>query len=161
MNFRAALAALVSGNPNVDAYALFEDDVELTLNLRAWLEKDGLWASEQVGVMSLFTASVHHRSEQGWHTCDELPNGAYGAQGYIFPPSSARDFISIPPVRNTWAQQDYWVGRWCRNARLDYWMHSPSLARHLGEVSTITNQGFNDCRQCRQFLERIDIENTP
>jgi hypothetical protein len=157
LNFRAALAGLVRENAKADAHAVFEDDIEVTRSLRFWLETEGLWPSGRVGVVSLYTASVNHRDQEGWHLCDDLPRRACGALAYVFPPDAARDFASRPPVRNTWGQQDYWVGRWCREAGLQYWMHSPSFVRHLGEVSTTLGRGLDEQRQCRRFLEGITI----
>jgi len=158
LNFRGALARLVEEDLSADAYAVFEDDIEVTRSLRDWLDTAGLWPSARVGVISLYTAAVNHREQPGWHRCDELPRRAHGALAYVFPPDAASDFLSKPPPSNTWGQQDYWVGRWCRDAGLEYWMHSPSFVRHLGEVSTIQTRELNEYRQCGAFLE--DIENS-
>jgi hypothetical protein len=161
LNFRRALAGLVEQSASAEAYAVFEDDVAVTGNLRGWLETVGLWPSCRVGVVSLYTAAVNHREQPGWHKCEDLPKRAHGALAYVFPPDAARDFLAKPPASKTWGQQDYWVGRWCRDAGLEYWMHSPSLVRHLGEVSTIQTRELDEYRQCRVFLERIDIGESP
>lgn len=58
----------------------------------------------------------------------------------------------MPPVRNTS------VGR---DAGLEYWMHSPSFVRHLGEVSTIQTRQLDEYRQCRVFLEKIEVGESP
>jgi hypothetical protein len=155
-NFRAALAGLVDSQPGVDAYAVFEDDIALTAGLRAWLESGGLWPSGRVGVVSLYTAAINHQLQPGWHACPELPKLAQGALAYLFPPESARSFLSTSPLSYTWGQQDFWVGWWCRRVGLEYWMHSPSFIRHLGEVSSIGTQGLDPHRQCGEFLEEID-----
>jgi len=153
-NFRAALTGLVAAQPDVDAYAVFQDDVRVTVGLRTWLENE-LWPSNRVGVVSLFTASINAATRAGWHRCDDLPRRATGAQAYVFPRLAARAFASAPPVSNSWAKTDYWVGKWCRDSSLEYWMHSPSLALHIGRDSSISDRGLDRFRQCSAFLERI------
>lgn len=161
LNFRRALAGLMEQNATADAYAVFQDDIQVTRNVRVWLETLGLWPSHRVGVLSLYTSALNHCERRGWHRCEDLPKRAHGAQAYVFPPDAARLFLSKPPVRNTWGQTDYWVGRWCRGAGLDYWMHSPSFVRHLGEVSTIQTRPLDEYRQCRVFLETIEVGESP
>ncbi len=158
--FRDRVRAFDAFRLALQDHAVFQDDVKLTRNLRAWLETVGLWPSPRVAVLSLYTAAVNHRERPGWHRCEDLPRRAHGALAYVFPPHAARDFLAKPPPSNTWGQQDYWVGRWCRDAGLEYWMHSPSFVRHVGEVSTIQTLALDEYRQCREFLEQIDAPET-
>jgi hypothetical protein len=153
-NFRAALARLVNRDAGADAYAVFQDDIEVTSGLRRLLEAGGLWPSPRVGVVSLYTAAPNHSRRIGWHKCERLPQKAFGALAYVFPPSSALAFLSAP-ARPTWAQTDYWVGHWCEHAQLEYWMHSPSFVRHLGEASSIDGRRITQHRQCREFVPAV------
>ena len=157
LNFRTTLHGLLTEQPAADAYAVFEDDILVTKNLRSWLESRGLWPSDRVGVLSLFTAAVNDRPEDGWHPCVGLPGRAYGAQAFVFPPDCARAYLAMPQPRSTWGQQDYWVGWWCLKSGLEYWMHSPSFVRHIGDASSIIDQPLNEYRQCRRFVEEISV----
>jgi len=154
-NFRRAVSVLLEVEPQADAYAVLEDDIQMSASLRAWLDSTGVWPSDRTGVLSLFTAYANHSMQPGWHPCRDVPRRAHGAQAYVFPPRAAIAYLSMPPRRMTWGQTDYWVGWWCRESGYEYWMHSPSFVRHTGKESTIIHLPLDEYRQCREFLPRI------
>jgi len=154
-NFRRALSILLEADPHADAYGIFQDDIQLTGNLKAWLDLTGVWPSDRAGVLSLFTASVNHSTKPGWNVCEDVPRRAYGAQAYVFRPRAAAAYLSTAPRQMTWGQNDYWVGWWCRESGYEYWIHSPSFVRHLGNRSTVMEQSLDEFRQCRAFVTKL------
>lgn len=109
-NFRRALSLLLEIEPKAEAYGVFQDDIQMAGNLRVWLDSTGVWPSDRVGVLSLYTASANHSPQPGWHSCRDVPRRAHGALAVVFPPQSAAAYLSMPPRRLTWGQTDYWIG---------------------------------------------------
>lgn len=151
--FRAAMNGIVELFPDADAYGIFEDDIQITRGLRCHLETVDLWPSDNVGVLSLYTAGANAGEIPGWHQCSRIPERAIGALAFIFPRRAARLFVSTPPASRNWNQADYWVGYWCKLMKLEYWMHSPSFVLHVGVESSISTRSIDRFRQCKEFVE--------
>jgi len=143
-NWYLGLTELVMRQPQADAYLLCQDDVIFCRGVRAYLEQT-LWPAERVGVVSLFCPSLYargklpgfHVEDRGWDT--------WGAQAYLFSPFSAESLLTSPiPIQHRRCGPaggarniDSVVGHWCREARLPYFVHSPSLVQHIGVTSTL------------------------
>jgi hypothetical protein len=147
-NWYLALAELVMREPKVDPYFLCQDDVVFCRGLRAYLE-ERLWPAPKVGVVSLYRPS-HFTSDKvkGFHVADR-GWATWGALAYIFPNPSAHRFLCDPRVVNHrrggpadgMRNIDSLVGWWCRDVKLPYYVHTPSLAQHIGATSTIWKTG--------------------
>ncbi|QDU09831.1 hypothetical protein [Gimesia aquarii] len=164
-NWYLALTELVLRQPLAEAYFLCQDDVLFASGLRGYLEQR-LWPARKVGVVSIYCPS-HYANEksEGFH----LENHGWdnwGALAYIFPNSSARKFLSDLLVLNHrgfgpaegMRNIDSVVGLWCQRSELNYFVHTPSLAQHIGDTSTIWMRGSNrGRRRAREFCEKIDV----
>lgn len=147
-NWYLSLAELVMRNPHAEAYFLCQDDVLLARGLRSYLEQT-LWPGSNVGVVSAYCPSHYavglakgfHIEDRGWDS--------WGALAYIFPNPSARAVLTDPAVLNHrhhgpaggLRNIDSVLGSFCRRSRLQYWVHVPSLAQHIGCTSTIWHHG--------------------
>jgi hypothetical protein len=132
---------------------LCQDDVLLSRRAREYLETE-LWPASRVGAVSLYAggprfaqlATGFHTDASGWE--------ARGALAYVFPNAAVRLLLGHPYVLNHrrrgpnagMADIDGVVGAWCLASGLPAYVHAPSLARHIGDTSTIhtgaQNQGF-------------------
>ncbi|HAV64321.1 MAG TPA: hypothetical protein DCY13_18385 [Verrucomicrobiales bacterium] len=143
-NFLLALTELHLRQPHADAYLLCEDDVVYCRGLRAYLEQT-LWPANRLGVVSLFTSGYQDPQHGQGFFPTRHGLASWGAQAYLFPNASARALLRHADVVNHRsrgpkqgrADQDAVVGYWCQKADLDYYMHSPSLAQHIGETSSL------------------------
>jgi hypothetical protein len=143
-NWLLGLAELVLREPHADAYLICQDDAVFCRGLPAYLEQ-AFWPAERLGVVSLYCPSHvgkgqlpgFHPFDGGWDT--------WGAQAFVFPPASARAFLTDPisyehrcvGPNNGLRNIDSIVGQWCREAQRPFFIHVPSLAQHIGETSTL------------------------
>ena len=163
-NWYLALTELVLRHPRAEAYLLCQDDVLFATDLRDYLEHT-LWPAQQIGVVSIYCPSHYRqaakpgfiREDQGWYS--------WGALAYIFSNPSARALLSDSMVLNHrdfgpsegLRHIDSVVGYWCERNQLPYYVHSPSLAQHIGDSSTIyplaTASGKRQARDFRSQCE--------
>lgn len=163
-NFRRTIRALVENNPLADAVAVFQDDINVSRNLRAWLDET-LWPGPvtEIGVVSLYTSRFDAVPERGWR---KLPLGekindcggkrwalGNGALGLIFPMRSAMFFLADEPHKESRTRTDMIVGQWCEQRGLAWWSHNPSLISHRGEVSTLSSVGLIPDRREAEFAD--------
>lgn len=133
---RRALAWLLE-RP-AEALVVFQDDIKVARDCREWLETQ-LWPGheQEVGVVSLYTASVNHLRD-GWFTADDLPVWRpWGACALVFPRHSAEKLLADPTNRAFLCGSDTSIGTFCRRDNLRWWMHSPSMVEHIGAVSAV------------------------
>lgn len=66
-HFKRLLEILID-RTNAEAFAIFQDDVQVAVGLRDLLDRQG-WpeSPDQIGVVSLYTAKPHHLDRKGWH----------------------------------------------------------------------------------------------
>ena len=81
---------------------------------------------------------------------------AYGALAYLIPIDSARRFLDDNPHPENKNQIDLKVGEWCQETGLQYWMHSPSLVQHVGEVSAICQTGLVEYRRAADYVRAFE-----
>lgn len=158
-NWLLALMELTLSDPLADAYFLCQDDVLFSLGLRNYLEQR-LWPSSNVGVVSIYCPSHYERVNQyGFHV-ENRGWDSWGALAYIFPNPAARSLLGHPSVLNHRLSGsddgarhvDSVVGRWCRELGNEYYVHSPSLAQHIGDTSTIWNASNSGKRKENSFI---------
>ncbi len=143
-NWFLSLNEMYLREPHADAYLICQDDVLYCQGLREYLEKT-LWPSHRLGVVSLHTASHQDRGDaHGFYTAQH-GWGAWGAQAYVLPNPSVRALLRNGHVVNHrnrgpgagMQNVDSVVGQWCKDTGLDYYLHTPSLAQHIGDTSTL------------------------
>ena len=163
-NFFLALSELVQLDPHADAYFLLQDDVVFSRNIRPYLERV-LWPGSDLGLASVYCPSTYVRRRRGFHAVksDEMLAGAVTC---IFPNVCARLLLGCSRAikhRRTGPHEglryiDSVLGGWCDTAGLKAYYHTPSLASHIGDVSTVWPHATNEgCRQAADFAgERFD-----
>jgi hypothetical protein len=157
-----ALAELIVQCPDADAFLMLQDDVILHDRgpLREYLEQV-LWPGDREGVISLFYTG--NDIGPGWH----LDRGAWswGAQAFVFPRVLARQLVADPGTAQ--ALLTAATGRhmpipsvlfaWAVRGGIDFWFPAPSLAQHIGNVSTIwENAGLTIGRRAPWFSGGLD-----
>jgi len=76
---------------------------------------------------------------------------AYGACAYLIPRVNADRFICEEDGAKT--KTDINVARICSWFGLDYWMYSPSLVQHVGEVSSLDDRPLTPYRRSERFRQ--------
>lgn len=163
-NWYLALTELVLRHPRAEAFMICQDDVLFSKNLRDYLERN-LWPAEHVGVVSIYCPSHYQQTKKAGFLREDRGWSSWGALAYVFSNPSARAILSDPMVLN---HRDFGpadglhnidsvVGYWCERNQLPYYVHSPSLAQHIGEFSTIYPRATSSGkRMAHSFLERIE-----
>tara|TARA_Y100000034_G_scaffold116174_1_gene154179 strand:- start:76 stop:744 length:669 start_codon:yes stop_codon:yes gene_type:complete len=160
-NFLHALKWLTFSKPFADAYIVWQDDIEVSLGLRQHLN-DLLWPAdrETIGVVSLYAAGLYGLEGEGLVNITD--HRAYGALAYVFPRHAAVKLTSDPPRRGSLTMTDVSVGEFCRREGLSYWVHNPSLVRHIGDVSSISSRNkmkavVPGARNCVEFAPQVPL----
>ncbi|QDV53285.1 hypothetical protein [Gimesia fumaroli] len=146
-NWYLSLTEMMLRDPKSEAYLICQDDVLFARNTRDYLECH-LWPAAEIGVVSIYCPSHYQqnqdpgfvREDRGWHS--------WGALAYVFSNPSARLLLSDVAVLSHRGfgpaeglrQIDAVVGLWCERQHLPYFVHSPSLAQHVGKTSTLYPQ---------------------
>tara|TARA_R110002111_G_C6005195_1_gene373762 strand:+ start:2523 stop:3230 length:708 start_codon:yes stop_codon:yes gene_type:complete len=163
-NWYLALTELVLRNPRAEAFLLCQDDVLFSKDLRSYLELN-LWPEKQIGVVSIYCPSHYQQETKSGFFREDRGWDSWGALAYIFSNPSARSLLSDSMVLN---HRDFGpaaglhhidsvVGYWCERNRLPYYVHSPSLAQHIGESSTIYPRATaGGKRRAKDFLDQIN-----
>jgi len=158
-NFKSGLRFLLANYPGADAYAMFQDDIEVSAGLRPYLDLK-LFPAEDCGVVSIYTPEFHQSESTGMHPVTDMfeLQRMYGALAYLFPGRVAKKLVDTTQGSECLTKTDQWVARFCIDEGLSYWHHSPSLVRHLAvesssirpEASYLHNHQY---RQCGRFCE--------
>lgn len=144
---------------------IFEDDIEIAVSptwllsqIRHHLPRDGRW------ITSLYTAAcVPPPKRPGWFTAERLPKHASGALATLWPVGILNQFLGDPPHPEWTDRTDHAIGLFCRDQRIPYLMHSPSIVRHTAvghdNSALIKPGGREEDRQCRTWLgDLLDSE---
>ena len=148
-NWFLSLAELVHRSPDADAYMMVQDDTIFCRNTRAFLEAE-LWPGPRVGIVSVYCPEPYTQADDGWALID-TGHGMFGALTCIFPNAAARALLADPRVVNQrqrgafkgLVDTDGVLGRWANRAGMPVFCHSPSLAQHIGETSTVWQDAEN------------------
>lgn len=171
-NFKRAAAALLEDAGRFDWFAIFQDDIMIAKNTREYVErcKTTRDALDLGNVLSLYTAGPHHNIEGGWIAIanDDLPRKCYGALGVVMSRETIEDLLAHEEIgKHVRNKTDFWIGKFCLITEREYLQHSPSLIKHMGEVSSLEGQQdtpkfHNDYfRQCREWqLDAAMLETT-
>jgi hypothetical protein len=85
LNFYSSLCTLLEEFPYADAYAVFQDDIELATGLRLWCE-DQLWPLDN-GIVSLFTPRLHS---------ERMVNAFAVPRLWCFDATGCKNFLPMP-----------------------------------------------------------------
>lgn len=159
-NFFVSLAALFLGQPDADAYGLFEDDFETARGLRAWCDEQ-FWPVGS-GLVSLYTCQAHQDLEPGWHVRALGTFRTFGGLAFVFRRDVLQAFLGDGRVLETRRRGlihgiDQVVGEWAARRGIGVAYHTPSLVAHIGHSSTqaeIHREEFSLLRQ--QSVSSVD-----
>ena len=157
LNFYSCLTTLLSQQPDADAYAVFQDDIDVASGLRQWCEEQ-LWPQD-CGVVSLFTPRLHSQRTSGWRICNPGPQRVCGAQALVFRRDLLQQFLSDPHVLYSLQLRvrgdDEVLGGWLARNGLGIAYHTPSLVQHTGKTSSIY-PGQHDLRNLSNPVLSVD-----
>ena len=147
-------AASVLVRQDFDYVMIVEDDVELSVGLRDYLD----FYLPPDGIASLYSAAPNDSSDSlfGWIKV-KVPNRAYGALAYVMRLHTMAAIAADPPFPDRPHGTDHNIGTWCKRQGGPYHVHAPSFAVHRGAFSTLPDAGNPECRQCRRWVESIAI----
>ncbi|GEM_PF-1001352 len=161
LNFYSCLCTLLEESPNADAYAVFQDDIQLAAGLRSWCEEQ-LWPLD-TGIVSLFTPRLHSERTKGWHLKTPGFQRVCGAQALIFRRDRLQEFLSdaqvINSIRLRERADDAVLGGWIAREGLRIAYHTPSLVQHVGAVSAMF-PGHPDQRNLANFVDSVSAVET-
>lgn len=127
-NFRRALHLLleIGGIP-----LIFQDDVTVACGLHDWLKSN----PPPHGVSMLYVAAERDWPD-GWNRLPLTPEYPLniGGCGICMDNETARRFLDAPPPLRT-DRLGSQLAQWCFREGIDFYLHSPSLVQHQGEVS--------------------------
>lgn len=145
-NSYLALLELYLRQPEADAYLLVQDDVIFpgTPAVRRYLEA-AFWPGDRPGIVSLFCSSQYTQQQPGWSAIDET--WVWGAQALAFHPEVLQQFLTSTMAyehrrrtdkpRIGLTHVDVLIGQWAEANDVPVWFPTPSLAQHIGHVSSL------------------------
>ena len=142
-SYYLTLIELMMRQPHADAYLIVQDDVVMFEHpqLRAYLESI-LWPDRRPGIVSLFCSRAYAQPISGWHRLEK--NLVWGGQALIFSQEAAIHVVSdLQIVRHRFQGNkgltniDGLIGAWAFETDTPVYVSSPSLAQHIGHVSSL------------------------
>ncbi len=142
-SYYLTLIELMMRQPHADAYLIVQDDVVMFQHpqLRVYLESI-LWPDRRPGIVSLFCSRAYAQLDSGWHRLEK--NLVWGGQALIFSQEAAIHVVSdLQVVRHRFqgdkglANIDGLIGEWAFQTDTPVYVSSPSLAQHIGHVSSL------------------------
>ncbi len=156
LNFYSCLSTLTCQHPDADAYAIFQDDIQLATGLRQWCEEQ-LWPLNN-GIVSLFTPRLHANSKAGWQIVSPGFQRVCGAQALIFRKDLLQKFLAdarvIHSLRLRHHYDDAVLGGWLSREGLGIAYHTPSPVQHVGRISSLFGNG-HDLRNLANAVESV------
>ena len=136
-NLHRTLRSLLEMYPDADAYAVIEDDVLFSRNIREYLEEE-LWPSvdEHGCICSVFTPTIYS-SDKRWHV-ENRGTKTWMSQFRIYHPLTARklvdDLENDQRLNNRGRQNDATVGGWAEKNNINISTVSFSIS-HYSKMS--------------------------
>lgn len=159
LNFYSALSELLRRHPCADAFAVFQDDIELAQGSRTWCEQQ-LWPAG-CGVVSLFTPRLHEGETVGWRVLSPGFQRVCGAQALVFRRDLLERFLAdarvVHNLNHDRHGDDAILGGWLGRQGLGIGYHTPSLVQHVGDVSSIFAEGPDRRNVARAVDDVADI----
>ena len=165
-NFLHALETMVRWRPSADFYAVFQDDILIAENCRAWLEPQ----LPLEGIVSLYCSEACAEGHGGgWFQVEQgqAKRKAHGALAVIFPRLIAKLLLKVRPGKGSLTKTDIHIGGFADEREISYWMHAPSLVSHIGRRSAIqhvpgeklprTERAWSKFRREAEWVERVSV----
>jgi hypothetical protein len=149
-NWICGLMEMYCVDVNADVYIMFEDDIEMCMNLRPYLEHI-IPSLDQLGVLSIYTPPHHAKKAKGLFCIhDESYRGGFmwGTQAVLFTKTSLASFLSSKNVADHLRTEtgrenknrDSAIGMWAKQSGHRVYYHTPSLVQHADKESTIGHE---------------------
>lgn len=145
-NFVLGLWEMLVRQPDADRYAVFQDDVLCSCNLRQYLERLPCPAKGYQN-LCLYPANLPPGADGkvGWHPAKNLGKGAQGlvfSRDAVVALLSSTDIVTRPlsapnPARPWWANIDGGICCALKKAGWREYVHNPSLLGHTGAKTTL------------------------
>lgn len=150
-NFVLGLAELFFRDPEADAYAMFQDDLITSKNLRPYLERSlDLFSKTYYNLYSFPSNESLSKGRAGWHESNQLGRGALAL---VFSNRGVIDLLSNQHVVERpkdklrgWRSTDGGVVTALKKVGYKEMVHSPSLVQHTGHVSSFDKGKLSDGR---------------
>lgn len=153
-NYRRALSELMKTDATY--LAVFQDDIHVTKGMYPALVD---YLPTTNGIVSLYTPHAQHRDTTGWHRLESVSaKTPIGALAVIMPRHLAQKYLDRPENPGIERPTTASLGEFCQVTKTEWWVHSPSFVRHIGEVSAIENRRtmppiITTARNCAAFCE--------
>lgn len=158
-NWFLGLHELWIRNPKADRFAIFQDDIVTYRNLRGYLESIP-WPGK--AYLNLYTCPSKKSTRfqklppspdyVGWYKSNQRGIGALALvfdRNALLALLTSRHMVKRPLSPDGWRSIDGGVSASMKKAGFVEMIHNPSLVQHIGDVSTILNNGS---RQSERFL---------
>jgi len=125
---------LMSECPNASAYFTVQDDVVLCRGVRDYLNT---WPEDpaKIAICSPYSPAAYMASSIGWHK-ENRAHFLCSAQTWLIPAESLRRIVAdlghLVESDAVLRGDDFLIGRWAHEKRLNVWFHTPSLGQHIG-----------------------------
>lgn len=167
-NWYLTALEVVLKNPHASMYAVFEDDIVMSMGAREYLTRTCV---EPKGYYNLYSSPHNERRVkpdfQGWFMSDQQ---GHGALALVFSGETLRKLIQEPammrwqlnPERGHKFVDGAVQQALSRHGVLE-WCHQPSIVEHMGDVSTLQPQEYADTYgKTRSFRgEQFDLRSLP
>lgn len=169
-NWALALAELYVRNPNIERYAVFQDDLVCSKNLRAYLDAlhypDGKHGTEK-GYWNLYTFNFYGRRVPRDRTVRREPHKGFypsptqqglGALALVFDREGVWDVLGdrdniltrpSHPNERSWKAVDGGIVEAMKRRGRKEMVHYPSLVQHTGHKSAMGNMRHEDAESFR------------
>jgi len=143
-NWALGLAELYIRNPSADRYAMFQDDLIASRNLRQYLERTSY---PEKGYQNLYTFPINLRLAKGcigWFPSNQR---GLGAVALVFSREAVTTllrqthFVTRPQdAQRGWKSIDGGIVESMKQAGFREHVHNPSLVQHTGVLSAMRNK---------------------
>jgi len=146
-NWWTAAVELYIRSPHADRFAIFQDDVVTVRGLRAYLDTIEMSSS----YLNLFTMPKNEPTSFGFHRARECGKGALGLvftndvlrlllrQSHFVNRPACRQLSPKVDAKRSWKYLDGAIHAALRKQKVFEHVHSPSLLKHTGDRSSMTN----------------------
>lgn len=151
-NWYCGLSELVQTHPQADYVLMLEDDVVMCKNVRQYLDVS-IPKLDDFAALSFYTPAFYNKfSTESMFNKEYEGSRTLGTLTVIMKMATALDFIGDPEISkrrflskdSTMAAQDWsntakdiFLGLWAKRKGLPIYYHSPSLAQHIGQKTTL------------------------
>lgn len=145
---------------------IFQDDIMVARGLRSWLEQQHAsrwWEEHTPAVLSLYCSAPQDSHDDGWRrlnlepqTWDAAPwMRSLGACALLLHESIATGFLAHDPQQGRADRIGGALGQFCYEKNVPFYVHSPSLVQHIGDVSVRNGVQITAERRAARFCDDV------